>query len=684
MIYRYFKAVETYGEKTPELEADAILKALSERLMKDYNLSVALEKIKWEGLVDLEEERVDGLSKILEQIKETRAILLQTYTLEHILDKIQNDIALILRNDIKEQLLNQPLDTSGLDSQGHRLIEDTFHKVSQWVQNDFPNKMAETIADMLCVLPPESTAAQKVRAVHDDLWHKTTGFNTIIHRELAVPEKELEVALQELIDFIESTQKDKSGDALSFMTKHSHIFNFKNDLNRWIQNILKKRHAIDQLLMDVSFPIRLSLEGMANYELASSDLVQSLQAFWKIAKLNFSKKNLKKHPYTGDRSLDLDDALSLEERMHKLEELENQIQSASINGNISEINTGLLGEMLGELAENSLNKLNQIVDVLIDRGYLQLSDDKYLLTSKALRRIGELALADIFSDFHWSKANSVSMKKNRTIHSFSGETKDYEFGDLINLNLSSTLFNALRRHGARTPPISIAPLDFEIYKPELISKNTTVLLIDISSSMDDKFAKAKKVVLALKQLISHYFPGDTLKIVAFYSLAKSLNIKEVFELTPMPFYPRNFQKRIDYRQLKELERKGGADFPGDFTNIQEGLRMAREILSRDKNEEKHIFLITDGEPSACIKDATVYLECPATTVIFEETIKEVKKCTLNDIKITTFMLSDSEPLQDFVKLMGKINKGKAFFTPPDEIDQYVVVDYLRKKSYQIK
>ena len=152
----------------------------------------------------------------------------------------------------------------------------------------------------------------------------------------------------------------------------------------------------------------------------------------------------------------------------------------------------------------------------------------------------------------------------------------------------------------------------------------------------------------------------------------------------MPFYPRNFQKRIDYRQLKELERKGGADFPGDFTNIQEGLRMAREILSRDKNEEKHIFLITDGEPSACIKDATVYLECPATTVIFEETIKEVKKCTLNDIKITTFMLSDSEPLQDFVKLMGKINKGKAFFTPPDEIDQYVVVDYLRKKSYQIK
>jgi hypothetical protein len=187
------------------------------------------------------------------------------------LDKIQNDIALILRNDIKEQLLDKPLDTSGLDSQGHRLIEDTFHKVSQWVQNDFPNKMSETMSDMLCVLPPESLAAQKIRAVHDDLWHKMTGFNTIIHGELAVPEKEFEVALQELIDFIESTQKDKSGDALSFMTKHSHIFNFKNNLNRWIQNILKKKRAIDQLLMDVSFPIRLSLEGMANYESTSKE-----------------------------------------------------------------------------------------------------------------------------------------------------------------------------------------------------------------------------------------------------------------------------------------------------------------------------------------------------------------------------------------------------------------------------
>ncbi|MBC8393724.1 MAG: hypothetical protein H8E17_14300 [Deltaproteobacteria bacterium] len=419
MIYRYFKASEISRKKTPELEADAVLKALSERLMKDYNLSAALEKIKWEGLVDLEEERVDGLFKILEQITEARAILLQTYTLEHILDKIQNDIALILRNDIKEQLLNKPLDTSGLDAQGHRLIEDMFNKVSQWVKNDFPNKIAETMSDMLYVLPPESLAAQKIRTVHDDLWQKMTGFNIIIHGELAVQEKEFEVALKELIYFIESNQKDKYSDALTFMTKHSHIFNFKNDLNRWIQNILKKRRAIDQLLMDVSFPIRLSLEGIANYESTSNDPPRSIHSFWKIAKRNFSKKNLKKHPYTGDRSLDLDDALSLEERMHKLEELEYQIQSASINGNISEINTSLLGEMLGEIAENSLNKLSQIVDVLIDRGYLQLSDDNYLLTSKALRRIGELALTDIFSDFHWSKSNNISMKKNRTIHSFS-------------------------------------------------------------------------------------------------------------------------------------------------------------------------------------------------------------------------------------------------------------------------
>jgi uncharacterized protein with von Willebrand factor type A (vWA) domain len=111
--------------------------------------------------------------------------------------------------------------------------------------------------------------------------------------------------------------------------------------------------------------------------------------------------------------------------------------------------------------------------------------------------------------------------------------------------------------------------------------------------------------------------------------------------------------------------------------------LSREILARDRSEDKHIFLITDGEPTACMKDGMVHLECPPTSTIFDQTLKEAKRCTRSGVRITTFMLSQDRKLEEFVKIMEKINKGKAFFTPPNEMDRYVVVDYLRKKSYRI-
>jgi uncharacterized protein with von Willebrand factor type A (vWA) domain len=188
--------------------------------------------------------------------------------------------------------------------------------------------------------------------------------------------------------------------------------------------------------------------------------------------------------------------------------------------------------------------------------------------------------------------------------------------------------------------------------------------------------------LALKQLAHRYFPGDRIRVVGFYTLSRVIRMDELFGLETFPFYMAGVARMYDVRGLKEREKKGN-DFPGDFTNMQEGLRLSREILARDGSEDKHIFLITDGEPTACTKDGIVYLECPPSSTIFDQTLKEVKKCTRSGVRITTFMLSENRNLEEFVKAVEKINKGKAFFTLPDEMDRYVVVDYLRKKSYRI-
>ncbi len=321
--------------------------------------------------------------------------------------------------------------------------------------------------------------------------------------------------------------------------------------------------------------------------------------------------------------------------------------------------------------------------MLVKEGCIQsIGTDGYLLTAKSLRRMGDLALSDLFGRLQGSRADSVSRRKDHGVQSVAGLSKRYEYGDTFNLDLSSTVLNALKRNPALPPPVCLDPADFLVHMPERLNRSTVVLLLDMSSSMADKFAKAKKIALALRQLADRHFPGDRIKVVGFYTLSRVIGMDELFGLETFPCYMATVARKYDVRELKEREREG-RDFPGDFTNMQEGLRLSREILARDRSEDKHIFLITDGEPTACVKDGMVHLECPPTSTILDQTLKEAKKCTRSGVRITTFMLSQNPNLEEFVKLVGKINKGKAFFTPPDEMDRYVVFDYLRKKSYRI-
>jgi Ca-activated chloride channel family protein len=666
------------------LDADAILKALSERMMANYDLTTAMEKLKWDGLVDLQEERIDGLDKMLEQIKELKNDLLNTYTLDHILDKIKDDLKLIFEEETSRLSLEKIKDDK--EQKEKRLqIQNEISEVSHWLETEFPKNLAQRLRKLKGIFAEENSATHKIVLINQDIWRKISGLNLLlIQKDSTLNENELTAALTQLKELIDSGDEEQATDFVTYMAQYSHIFNFKSTARDWIEKIQKKKTALKQLFLCAPYSIRLTFEDMLDRQLKIDNLAQALQSIWNALDKKIPTVNLKGHHFSGNRSLDIDSALVMVERINKLVELEDAIVKVKIHGNLSEINRELLREILGELAENSLQNLSQMMDILIENGYLNVAEHGYKLTSKALRKISALALSDIFSNFHWSKSNKIAIRKNRPVHSFTGETKEYEYGDVLNLHLTSTIFNALRRNSSPDFPIPISPLDFDILIPEYFSQNSTVLLIDMSSSMDDKFAKAKKVALALEHLIHQYFPSDHLKVVGFYSLAKLIDIGELIELKPMSFFVGNVPKMIEYDELKKKERKGGLDFPGDLTNIQEGIRLSRELLMRDRNEEKHIFLITDGEPTVCIREGVVYLENEPTAEIFEETLKEVKKCTRQGIKITTFMLSENQLLIDFVKKMEEINKGKAFFTPSEEIDQYVVIDYLRKKSYQIE
>jgi uncharacterized protein with von Willebrand factor type A (vWA) domain len=212
-----------------------------------------------------------------------------------------------------------------------------------------------------------------------------------------------------------------------------------------------------------------------------------------------------------------------------------------------------------------------------------------------------------------------------------------------------------------------------------------------SMARSGRFAAAKKVALALDALIRTQFPRDSLAIVGFYTYAQEIALQDLPYLKPKPFgflpymYNDLYQNPMGYLDLQidaAAAVSGRVDMPQAFTNIQAGLQVAEHLLARQTTTNKQIILITDGEPTAHIRNRQICLEYPPSQRTLSETLKEVKRCTRQGITINTFMLGQDHYMERFVNDLTRVNRGRAFFTSPDNIGDYILVDYLnhhRKK-----
>src|SRR6185437_5628392 len=299
--------------------------------------------------------------------------------------------------------------------------------------------------------------------------------------------------------------------------------------------------------------------------------------------------------------------------------------------------------------------------LLNQSGYMVHKGDHLQLSPKGVRRIGQLALRDIYQGLLKDRAGSHTTDHRGITEMRPDQTRPYEFGDPLNLNLVATLKHALARKAG--VPLELSPSDFEIYENDYGSSSSTVLCLDMSWSMswEGRFAAAKKVALALETLIRSKFPRDYFSIVGFYTRAVELKLKD----------------------LPEASWNMG----DPFTNLQDGLRLATELLSRHPSNNQHIIVITDGQPTAYFSRGRLYCEWPLSfggisMRAAQETLKEVERATQRKITINTFMLDDSAVLRGFVDDLTRINKGRAFYTRPDRLGEYLLVDYLshqRKK-----
>ena len=405
--------------------------------------------------------------------------------------------------------------------------------------------------------------------------------------------------------------------------------------------------ALERLLSRHEFSgpeSRRSAEGMAE-ELDS------------IRRIEDAQRRLSRR-LQGPESLDFDQALELLDRLEALERLE----QALANGDLSAVDPTDLGELLGTEAQAGLEALQGMVLVLQESGHLREREGRVELTPQAVRKLGQLALRDIYEGLLRDRSGGHESHQTGAGTPSLDRTRPWSFGDPLQLALVPTLMGAVGRSGGA--PLVLEPADFIIRETEHETSVATVLLLDMSWSMswEGRFVAAKKVALALETLVRTRFPHDYFGMVGFYTKA--------VELTP--------------RTLPEATWSMG----DPFTNLQDGLRMAGRLLQRYAGRNQQIIVITDGQPTAYYADGRLHCEWPmamggVSRRAAEATLAEVARLTRRGVTINTFMLDDSAGLRAFVDEMTRMNRGRALYTRPDQLGSYLMVDYLGRKTKRL-
>jgi len=282
---------------------------------------------------------------------------------------------------------------------------------------------------------------------------------------------------------------------------------------------------------------------------------------------------------------------------------------------------------------------------------------KFEVTDKGLDFLGYRTLRDLLGSLGRSSFGRHDTRDTATGIETSGSSKLYEFGDMLNLDINATLGSAIRREGL-TLPLNIEYDDLHVHQCEYQSSCATVLMLDCSHSMilygEDRFTPAKKVAMALSQLIRSQYPGDTLSLVLFHDSAEELPVSQLARVRVGPYY----------------------------TNTREGLRIAQRILQRQRKDMKQIIMITDGKPSAVtLPDGRIYKNAfGLDPMVVSQTLEEVAKCKRAGVMINTFMLASDRGLVQFVQKVTEMCRGKAYFTTPYTLGQYLLMDYMSRKS----
>ncbi len=667
--YRYSRWDGT--QQVSLFDDEDLLERLSEDILAGHDVEQAMRGLLRRGIEGGDQDqRIEGLHDLMQRVQEQRRNMLERFNLESLIDDLKErlrDVVETERRGIDRRLneAREQLDAAGESAEHLRtamdLLESRAARGKQTL-DELPDSTAGSIRELREYEFIDPDAQRKFDELLDMLNRQAMeSFAQGMRQQLQnmTPEQldELRNMTRALNQMLHDRANGVDPDFDGFMDEFGHMFdpNRPASLDELLERLAGQMAAAQSLMNSMSPEMRAELSQMLDAAL-DPELRGEMDELMARMQMMFPfDTEGQEYPFMGDEPVTLEQAMEAMGELQGLDNLEQRVKDVIRRGNVEDLDPAEVEEYLGEDARRQLEDLQRVVQQLEEAGYLRRKGDRLELTARAIRKLAQQALRQVFSELRKEKIGSHPVYVRGEGGESTGETKKFEFGDGTDIDLHKTVFNGVLRQGPSVP-VKLTADDLEVRQSEHLSRAATVLLLDQSRSMGmyGNFIAAKRVALALYWLIKSQYKGDFLGMVGFSDYAMEISTENLGDLTWNAWV-------------------GG-------TNMHHALMLSRKMLAKEKAATKNILMITDGEPTAHLEGGHAYFSYPPSYSTINLTLDEVRRCTKEGITINTFMLEASYLLIDFINHVTRINRGRAFYSTPGQLGKYVVVDYLKSRK----
>ena len=654
--YRRFR-----DEDDDEADVEEFLRLLADDLMEHGDLEAAMDRLLREGYTDADGERVEGLRELLERTRRRRQELERQGDPDGELARYRDRLDEI---EAAEEAAAEELLDEARASGDERRLEVTTELVDQRAMQRelMGERLGERLRDFQNYEFISSEAREDferlVAELNQDL------LSTYFEQAKEMFEHPDPAELQRLRDMMDALstmiEQDRRGEALdpsfdSFMESFGDYFPGAESLEDVVAAMAERAAAAEAMFNSLSAEQQSELRGLFSQMMANMELDFALNRLMSNLRLASPEIDWNRaHRMRGTNGGSFADATSLAQELGELQGLENFLGRAQAAQGLPEVDIDAVRRHLGDDAARHVARLQRTMKGLRDQGFVRRDQGRLELSAKGVRQIGQHALRDLFAQLRDSPTLGAHRSATIARGGDREETaKPWEPGEPFSLHLHQTLRNALFRQGPGTP-VRLHPDDFAVEEFEAQRRSATVFAIDLSLSMAMRgnLVPAKKMVLALTQLIRSKFPRDFVAVVGFGETAQELRVEDIPALT------------IDYNY---------------GTNLQHALALSRHLM-RNERGERQVVVVTDGEPTAHLDEGgQPFFSWPPVAETLERTMAEVLRCTKAGIVINTFALDIERSQFPFVEQIARVNGGRTFYTSVDELGVYVLDDFVRSR-----